>query len=145
MFTVYTRPTGHDFILLFSIQTYQLFRVMNTRDTTRIIFSGDTTSMGHFTIVCSVRPHCFSHVNHVVVMRTGPHLHEKDRIFVSTQGHLQPRFYLKARSLNTTVSYLGSWSAGFANKQLAVRNSCSREKSLVLSPRVPGANCQLPL
>ena len=27
----------------------------------------------------SYRPHCFSHVQHVVVMLTSPHLHEKDR------------------------------------------------------------------
>ena len=29
------------------------------------------------TLFC-YRPHCFSHVNHVVVMITSPHLHKKD-------------------------------------------------------------------
>ena len=63
--------------------------------------------IGHFTVMCSVtwplgrseagvdlgfhKPHCFSHVNHVVVMLTSLYLHEKDR---------EACFYSKARSLN---------------------------------------------
>ena len=50
----------------------------------------------------------------------------------------KPRFYLKARSLNTTVKWdtCLTLEAGqqVCKQQLAVRNSCSREKSLVLSP-----------
>ena len=44
-----------------------------------------------------------AYVDHVVLMLTSLHLHMKKVRSVSKQGHPQPRFQSKARSLNTQL------------------------------------------